>query len=422
MAASTKRRRNRANSSRANSGGYNGRGWVRRTVVAGSLSVLAGLGVLSSLSNVIAKSAPEAAYALSLGNGRIASVYAEDEFALRPDSVETSPGAKLARNALLADPTAVEALSVLGFQAQLRGDNARADRIFAHSARLSRRELRPRIWAIENAVTRGDVDEALRNYDVALRTSYEAQGVLFPTLASALPEPRIRARLLEILSTKPEWAAKFVNHVGTNAAEPEAAIRFFNEGQRIGLPVENADRARIVNALINRGKPEAAWEYYQSFRAGAERDGTRDPQFELMDEVRAMFDWQIGRDRNLSAAILRDGDKGLMDFSAPPGASGILLQQTQLLLPGTYRLQGRSAGIDQPDRTLPYWSLTCQDGRELGRVTVPRTGSGNGAFAGEFTVPAGCVQQELTLTARASDKISGVSGQILEARLSRSGN
>ena len=93
------------------------------------------------------------------------------------------------------------------------------------------------------------------------------------------------------------------------------------------------------------------------------------------------------------------------------------MQQTQLLPPGSYRISGRSRGIDQAERSRPYWVLLCQDGRELGRVEVPNSDVANGEFAGRISVPGDCAVQTLSLIARASDDIAGVSGQIERAML-----
>jgi len=115
---------------------------------------------------------------------------------------------------------------------------------------------------------------------------------------------------------------------------------------------------------------------------------------------------------------------GVVDFAAAPSSGGPVLQQVQLLRPGRYRLEGRSSGVEQPARSLPYWILMCRDGRELGRValssSMPDTGgnaSGEETFSGEFTVPTNCPVQTLTLIVRPSDQITGVTGQIHRAQL-----
>lgn len=390
---------------------------LARGGLALGLGVLGYVGTASSLALVITKADPAQAYVMAPDNGVILADYAQSEFVRAPSKENNSLSASLARRALLSDPTAADALTVLGFQAQLRGEAVRADRIFSYSTALTRRELRPRLWAIEQAVERGDIVGALRNYDIALRTSRDASELLYPTLASAMSEPRIRAALLPILDSNPIWKDGFVAYAADSGTEPEGAIALFQEGRSIGLEPTDASRVNLVNTLFAQNKYNEAWAYYGTFRAGARRDRSRDPAFSLAEPRRAIFDWQPGADTRLSAAILRNGSSGLLDFSVPPSVGGILVSQTQLLPAGPYRLEGRSRGVDQPARSRPYWSLVCRDGRELGRVTLPNSAINDGRFAGRFVVPEGCQSQTLSLIARSTDDIMGISGQIESASL-----
>ena len=393
------------------------REWLARGSLAFGLAVFGYVGTVGSLALVVAKADPAQAYVMAPDNGVILADYAQSEFTRAPSSEADSLPASLARRALLSDPTAADALTVLGFQAQLRGEAAQADRIFSYSTALTRRELRPRLWAIGQAVERGDIAGALRNYDIALRTSRDASKLLYPTLASAMSEPRIRAALLPILDSDPIWKESFVAYAADSGIEPEGAIALFREGNGIGLQPTDESRVNLVNTLFAQSKQNEAWMYYSTFRARALRDRSRDPDFALDTPRRAVFDWQPGTDTRLSAAILRDGSSGLLDFSVPPSVGGVLVSQTQLLPAGAYRLEGRSGGIDQPSRSRPYWSLVCQDGRELGRVVLPDSAENEGRFTGRFLVPEGCESQTLALIARSTDDIMGVSGQIESARL-----
>ncbi|MBM07838.1 MAG: hypothetical protein CMH88_16065 [Oceanibulbus sp.] len=402
---------------RATISGRSGREWSIRIGLALGALVLGYFSTARSLANVLAKVDAESAYAIAPGNGVIAAKYAQEAFTTTPTMSAGSKPDDLARRALLADPTAVDALTVLGLQAQLRGEFTRADRIFSYSTALSRRELRPQIWAIERAVAQGDVSGAIRHYDIALRTSNSAAKDLFPTLIAALSEPRIRAELLQILATRPTWGDKFVRYAADNEINPEGVVALFHEGQQTGLDVSVDERSLLVNALISQGKFESAWEFYQSYRPGAQRNRSRDPNFVLQENRPAAFEWRVGDDARLGAAILRQGEGGLLDFSVPPSTGGLLARQMLLLPAGIYRLEGRSRGLEQPQSSRPYWTLICSDGRELGRLPVPNSDERAGRFAGQFTIGEGCKAQTLSLIARASDDIMGVSGQILQVRL-----
>lgn len=407
-----RRRKGSERSSQARSIKRSGREKAVRAGLAVCALVLGYAGVTSALANVIVKVDPVRAYALAPDDGQIVAAFADREFAMVLDADADSQPTRLAREALLQDPTAVAALNVLGLQAQLRNDQALTDRLFSYSVALSRRELRPQLWAIEEAVARGDIRQALVNYDVALRTSPSARRILFPVLASAISEPLVRGPLIDIMATGPVWGRAFIQHAARNSPDPQAVVQFYRAGTARGLPIEDAERARVVSGLVTRNLMNDAWAYYETFRPGVERSRSRDPDFDSHVEARAPFDWNIESAPGLSAAILQEQDGGFLDFAAPPSTRATVVTQTQLLPPGDYRLEGSGRGIDQPARSRPYWSLTCRAGPELGRVDVPNSAGADSVFTGQFTVPSGCPVQTLSLVARASDAISGVSGQI----------
>lgn len=394
--------------------------WGARIALALGLAVGGYLGLAASAANVVVKVDPARAHQLAPGNGVITADYAQTLFTRHPTAEDDATAVRSAREALRQDPTTVEALAVLGLHAQLRNDVARTGRIFTYANLLSRRELRPKIWAIEDAVNRGDIAGALRQYDLALRTSSEAIDLLFPTLTAALVEPRIRAGVLRILATNPVWKQIFIKYTASSNINPEGVMYLFQEGKREGLVVTEGQRSELINSLFKAGKTELAWKEYINLRLDASRNRSRDPAFSLPSETRTIFDWQVGSDPSLSAVILKSGDgTGVVDFAVPPGKGGVLVRQTELLAPGIYRLEGRSAGIDQPERSQPYWVITCQDGQELRRISVPNSSQKNGNFEGSFTVSSDCSPQTLSLVAVSSDDISGVSGQIVRAQLKR---
>ncbi|MBT2133563.1 hypothetical protein KK137_04365 [Croceibacterium sp. LX-88] len=386
--------------------------WIVRGVLTLGVASIAYVSVAGTLANVIVEVDANAADALAIVDGRIMAASAAQKFAASPNSSSTSAQAKLARKALLRDPTAVDALSVLAFQAQMRSDEKLTDRLFSYSVALSRREFGPQMWRIEKDVSLGDVDGALRNYDLALRTSDKARQMLFPVLASSTVEPEIRERLIRMLERKPAWDQAFIHFSANSGSDPTAVAQLFRESEGKGLPVEMADQARLVTRLVTRGLMDEAWDYYQTFRSAVARNHSRDPEFNSGVENPTPFDWNIGTMPGLSAAILRQGSDGFLDFALPPSTRATVVKQTQLLPPGDYRLEGRIEGVDQPERSRPYWVLSCLDGTELVRVDLPGSSQVGATFSGRFSVPADCAVQSLSLVARASDEIEGVTGRV----------
>ncbi len=391
--------------------------WAARS---GLTVVAVGLGTVSvahSLAYTIRGSNPVLAHALAPWDGRMTALLSEQLSGPDASAADRRRADDLARLALRQDPTAVPAVATLGINAQIRGDTAGARRILAYSEKLSRRDLRTRLWAIEDAVARNDIPSVLRDYDIALRTSQIAPDLLFPILASAIGNTEIRQELAETMARRPIWNDQFLGFVAGNGADARATASLFEtlHRHRIGLPQGAAPM--LVGRLLAEQYIDDAWRFYTVIRPGVDRQMARDPDFTANLASPTPFDWQPVTDSGVSASIQRGENGGIFDFAVPPNLGGPVLRQTQLLSPGDYVIEGHSIGIEQSDTALPYWTLTCPDGRELGRIIIPNSVQAKGRFAGRFTVPKGCPVQQLQLVARPSDALSGVTGQMDDVRL-----
>lgn len=390
--------------------------WTVRALIAVAVAAL-GYGSVAYTLGFAMKGNPALAHDLAATDGRITARAAFATLTAQPTQANRGEARRLARLAVEQDPTAVRAFVTLGLDAQVRGDMPRARRLFAYAQALSRRELQTQLWAIEDAVARDDIPGALRQYDIALRTSRTAPDLLFPVLAKAIADPPIRTALIETLAAKPAWSAAFVDYVVGNGPGARANAAFFQGLRRGGVPVTEEASAMTINALIAGGMLNDAWSYYAGLRPGADRRVSRDPHFTAKVDYPAPFDWLPVNDSNVTASIRRDDEGGVFEFSTPSGVGGPLLSQLQMLPPGTYRLEGRGTGPDPQGESYLYWKLSCGDGRELGRVDLRGSTQAGERFSGSFTVPEACAVQTLSLMAPASTSASGLAGQITEVTL-----
>lgn len=386
--------------------------WGIRAVLVVVAIVFGYFSLARTLAYTIRSEQPERAYTLAPSDARVGGAFSERLSG--PDATQSDrrTADRIALSALRRDPVNVSAAATLGLNAQIRGDGRLATRWFDYSQLLSRRDLRTQLWAIENAVARGDVPGALKHYDIALRTSRKASDILFPVLEAALSDGSIRKELIRTLSRKPMWSDVFISHAAENGPDRGAVALLFAGLNRVGVPVADRSRALIVTRLIDANQIDAAWAYYAAVHPGARPDMSRDPRFAATSGDPTAFDWQPVNDAGVSASIQRGDRGGLVDFGAPAGVGGPLLRQMQVLGSGRYALEGHSIGIEQRSGAQPYWVLTCADGRRLGRVDVPNSAQAGGAFAGSFVVPSDCPAQTLSLIAPASDDVAGLSGQI----------
>jgi hypothetical protein len=390
------------------------REWAVRGGLAALVAVLGYFCVTFSMAQVVAATDPALAHRLAPYDGRITARLAASLVEGEASPADRARADELARLALRQDPTAVLAVSTLGINAETRGDGDTARRLFAYAFKLSRRDLVTQLWSIEDAVTRGDIAGAVRHYDIALRTRPDLAQLLFPVLASASSDPAIRVPLVRTLATKPNWGEGFINYISGNGPDVGATAQLFVDLRRAGVVVPLTAQASAVNALLAAGRFEEAWRYYTSIRPGSDRRRSRDPRFTAELEAPSHLDWTPVNE----SGVVTSAQDGAFDFTVPASVGGPLLQQVQLLPPGTYRIAGRSSGIEQEDSRRPYWTLQCRaDGRELGRVVLPNSGQASGRFLGMFTVPAGCPVQTLLLMARPVDAVSGLAGRLEQVEL-----
>lgn len=386
--------------------------WSVRIALALLFAALALFGIARTTAYALRTNNLSLAYAMAPNDGRIVALQAETLLQSGITANEAGNIEQMAARALRQDPTAVAAASALGISKQMRGDAAGAQRMLAYAERLSRRHLQTQIWAIEEAVAKGNIPGVLRHYDIALRTSRQAPDLLFPVLSSAIADPTVRIALVRTLAARPAWSASFLDHIAGTAPDQVATAMLYAALNRNGIQASQGAQAEVIDTLIARGNYNAAWRLYREIRPSARRDRARDPLFALMLDHPTPFDWVPVNNVGISTSIQRHDHGGLFDFAASSGAGGPVLRQWQLLSPGVYRLKGHSIGIDLPADTRPYWTLRCGDGEEHGRVDVPVSSQAGGFFMGQLTVPADCPVQTLMLVVRPSDKIDGSTGQI----------
>ncbi|MCP3732912.1 hypothetical protein M9978_21070 [Sphingomonas sp. MG17] len=382
--------------------------WAVRLALAAVAAVFGFYSATFSIAQEVVKRDPALAYRLAPYDGRMTAAYAMSLAGPRATPGDRVRADVLAKRALQQDPTAVAAVTTLGVNADFRGDKAAARRYFAYAQKLSRRDLPTQLFMIEDAVQRGDIPGALHHYDITLRVSPQLSEMLYPVLASASEDPSIRAALVKTLAGKPAWGSSFIDYAAGHGSNPQATIDLLSAVHRAGVAVPERAHANVVNALLAAGQADAAWKYYAAIRPGSDRRRSRNPQFLHTIETPSQLDWNPVNEGGLSTGI----QTGIFDFAAPSSVGGPMLQQWQLLIPGIYRLSVHSIGIEQAKGALPYWTLRCMDGRELGRIDVPNSNVSNGNSSGMFSVPKGCPAQTLILMARPSDAVSGLSGQI----------
>lgn len=387
-----------------------------RILAALLLAALAVFVARQGFAAAMRKAQPELALALAPFDSRSLSLVAERVLARRQDEAARARASRLARKALARDPTNVTAVTMIGFVAALEAKPDQARRLFDQAQRLSRRDLRTQIWFIEDAVGRGDVTSALRQYDTALRTSRVGREMLFPVLSTAIGEPQVRAAAAAVLRGRPPWADAFLYHAATLGPDPAALSDLVDRARH---PLSPETHAELIRRLVVAERFDLAWGRYAAKRPGASRAAVRAGDFRQGQAVVTQFDWNAAAESGLSATLPDERASGL-DVQATPGAGGLAVSQLQLLDPGRYRFIGRMRGLAGTVGEKPYWALSCVTGSkaQLGRVALTASDERAADFGGAFVVPAGCPAQSLQLIVPATDDIGGIALTVERVALS----
>jgi len=392
--------------------------WTVRLGVAAIAALCAYHSLRHTLASILLGSSPELAHSLAPYDGRISALLSQNLSRAEASRAERAEADRLAREALLNDPVAVEAVTTLGINADLRGDAATARHALSYAQGLSRRDLRLQLWAIEDAVAANDIPAAVRNYDIALRTSRRSPELMFPVLSRAIGYPTVRDALTQVLTRRPLWGGDYIRYVARNGPDPRATLAFFRQLRQASVPFPDGADAQLISALILKGLIEEAWDYYSTAKGGLDRRFSRDPHFGLRTFDNSPFDWVASSTPGIATSIGSAGGRGVFDFALPSSVGGTLLLQMEVLPPGRYVLTSRGSATPLSTEARPYLRLVCRDGRELTRISLAPPSGSSVKYAQQFRVPEQCAAQYLALVAPASDSPTGLSGQIDEVLVS----
>lgn len=307
-----------------------------------------------------------------------------------------------AEAALESNVVDVEAMAIMGLAASARGD-PHAARIMHASDSLSRRNLATRLWLIEDAARKRQLPEMLRQIDIALRVSANAQDTMFPFLARALAEPSLVPDFTRILKRQPNWTEPFLyTAIATGYGTRNLARIYLALGKRYKHDGQDLSEL-IMDTLIAQRDYASAFAFDRGL-TGERTVGARveDPAFARHRGLEP-FTWRLTATADFDAARSTDsfGNTGLAVTSSGSTAD-VVAAQLLALRPGRYRFANAVTSDMAQLSLVPEWRLRCaEDDRVLGTL---RPLSQKQA---EWTVPADCRYQWLELNVDAGSTLTG---------------
>jgi len=385
----------------------------RAAILVTATPVAAGI-VQAGIAQRLSRSDPVLAARLAPDDARIAMAAARK--LVDRGGAATDRGIRaLAATTLARDLTQTAAIEFRAVDAEQAGDAVRAGRLFDLSGAISRRSLPTRLWLIQRSVDRGDVRGALRDFDLALRTSAAAPSLLFPILAGATTDPALVAPIARMIDRPSDWRLPFLNFAVVHGDARASAALLLALRDRALATSNGVDQAMIARLVDARDFALVGHVRDAFSPSRAQRQLLEDGAFGDATAVYP-FGWNLVGRGDIGAERGESGERPSLAWRAQPGRGGQVAAQLLLLAPGNYRLTTKTA---VPGDVAPYWSLTCGEdgGASLATLDQPNHA---GAVAGvDLTVPAGCTGQWLTLTLRAGGVSGGQSGAIAAVAITR---
>lgn len=383
-----------------------------KAVVVALILLIGALAIRHSIGLALAAKNPATALRV---DGENAVVQAEAALALvqgEGDPANRTKARALALSALRRDAGNVDALAALGMSSDSPDQVTAA---FTASERLSRRNLLTRLWLIENAVAKGDVPTVLRHYDIALRTSRTAPGILFPVLVNATSDDALLPEIARTLAKRPMWGGLYLQQLAQSGPDRSRVASLFARLKRQGIDTGAAADAALYDRLLEAQLFDEAWSVYAAGHRGVRQDRIRDPHFAQQVANPTPFDWQLSDNEFVNARTEQvSPDKGQLVFTTSAGEGGDVARQMLVLPTGTYRVDVAVNRIESPEDATPYLRVVCvPSGGELLRRPLAL----QGVSSAVLTVPGGCRAQLLSLLVQQAGGLAAVNGTMDSIRI-----
>jgi hypothetical protein len=145
--------------------------WLKLVAILSITGYLAWLSFIHAVANITWQQNPDMALRFVPDHPLALSRKADELFAEKQDPATLAKVEAMAKQSLRGGALNPVAIRLLGYVADVRGDQKKARELMLLSQKVSRRDFGTQLWLIEDAVARGDKKQALYHYDIAMRTT-----------------------------------------------------------------------------------------------------------------------------------------------------------------------------------------------------------------------------------------------------------
>ena len=333
---------------------------------------------------------------------------ADEALLLARTPADLEAAAQSARSALASAPLTARAVTILAQTREQQGRSGEVEPLMRMAARLSHREDVPDLWLFDRALRARRYDEAFIRADAVLRRDELRHRRLFPVLHQAAIDPAAVKPLAARLALRPAWREFFFHSLFYGQAMPGFVYPLFEAMEEAGSPPAKVELEGYLIALARNERYEQAyltWLLSMSPQALGRMQYVYDGAFNGEPAV-APFGWQL-RGSAGGNAVMEEGPGGgrSLLINSDGYTAATFAEQLLVLPPGAYRLSGRIRAPANAAAGELGWTLTCRPASQpLLSAKAQPTQDQWRRFTADFSVPAGCPAQMLSLNSTAGER------------------
>lgn len=373
-----------------------------------------------AVSGVARIKAPAAALAVIPGESVALASRADQLFFTNPQNPPPEVR-RLALKALENQPINPKALRLLGYIEDAGGNSEKAEAYIRMAAKLSRREAGAQLWLIEASARKGDIQQTLVHYDIALRTKPDTQTVLFPRLVNAIEDLEIRAALKPYIRSENGWGRSFLSFAINNSKDLPVLTRLILETGSLSDPEEaRVQEVALIGRLVAEGYFAEARQIFLQM-PGAQALRASSPAFDASDrDARfGVIGWQLINDPDAGGSFVGEGKRVALSVFANSSTTRPVATKLLYLKPGNYILDVKVSNIDRGSGGFLRWELRCPDAS--GGKTLWSVDSVTASVKARFNIPSGCSVQNLNLIVSGGNGQTGLEATIGSVAISSEG-
>lgn len=345
---------------------------------------------------------PELALSHSPGDGVALSKLVNRKIEKEGEYAASAEDTRIALRSLVLTPLSRSSLRIIGMNADLTGDSARAATAMKLSDRVSRRDAFAQVWLLEKAAAQNDFDAVLLHYHAALAVTPGLGEVLRPILVSAVQFPEIRAAIMPYLRSNASWTPGFLAQASNDASTTDLLDMISPVARWLSDEEYEEGISRLVYRLAADGEWSEAMSLAQSTWGDFDVEKFETPSTSTVttDERLGRLAWSLTRSGGINARVNQDG---FLDVSMDPLSRGTVVNRS---LPvkgaGEYTFTQRVKFTGGGERARINWRADCISSAErpserVWDQAIPTRAEAT-TYRSTINLPADCNLLTLTLS------------------------